>query len=371
MALFLLLSAAFNAYSQIQIQFNGINEYVFNSKQVLNISAINLNSKPIEVYFAGYIKDGRNGRVLDFKTNVVLLGVGGNVFNTMSLGFAELNYSNFDILEFEEKSGLFPFGRYSICVFSRCLGADCGGLGADAGNMEGMECVNVLVENPTPLMLSYPENESEIEVSRPLFSWIPPSPVAASAGLNYRLRLVEVLEGQNKADALNINRPLIDLSGVERPTLMFPLDVADLEKGKWYAWQVEAFVGNTYVAKSEQWKFKVKKEEEVVDEPIVFELKQELYNEIYLVKGDSLKLKYLEQYHLGKNLDFKFSIIGENGFKIEKNKIDNTILKEGLNEYTIYLRYPGLNLNNGVYLFIIENLKKEKWYFRFKLISSN
>lgn len=372
LALILLISVFFqDAFSQIQIQFNNVNEYVFNTKQVLNLSVSNLNQKPLEVYFQGYIKDGRSQRVVDFKTNAVVLNIGTNIFSPMTLNFSELNYSNFDISEIEEKSGLYPYGNYVICVQAKCVTNDCSGVGSTGASLENIECINVNIENPTPLILTHPENESEIEETKPLYSWIPPSPVASSSNLNYTMRLVELLEGQSKADALSMNRPLIEMSGIERPSLMHPFDLPELEKGKWYAWQVEAFVGNTPIAKSEQWKFKVKKEEMKKEVPIVFELKSELFNEFYIVNSDSIKIKYLEQYNFSKNSNFKFSVIGENGFKIEKNGFEHSIIKEGVSEYIIFLRYPGLNLKDGFYLFILENHKKEKWYLRFKLVSNN
>jgi hypothetical protein len=125
--------------------------------------------------------------------------------------------------------------------------------------MEQAKCTQLHLENPTPLILATPYNEAEIEETRPLFSWIPPSPVAGSANLNFSMVLVESMEGQNKSDALSMNRPLIEMEGLQNPALVFPPDLPELEQGKEYAWQVEAYVGKMPIAKSEQWKFKIRK----------------------------------------------------------------------------------------------------------------
>lgn len=323
LALILLISVFFqDAFSQIQIQFNNVNEYVFNTKQVLNLSVSNLNQKPLEVYFQGYIKDGISQRVVDFKTNAVILNIGTNIFSPMTLNFSELNYSNFDISEIEEKSGLYPYGNYVICVQAKCVTNDCSGVGSTGASLENIECINVNIENPTPLILTHPENESEIEETKPLYSWIPPSPVASSSNLNYTMRLVEILEGQSKADALSMNRPLIEMSGIERPTLMHPFDVPELEKGKWYAWQVEAFVGNTPIAKSEQWKFKVKKDSIDIDlipkEQSFIEIKNQKGESIFYAVGE-LKLRHIVRLENGYvNLEV-FDNKG-NKIKIQNNK---------------------------------------------------
>ncbi len=347
-----------NAFSQIQIQFNNVNEYVFNTKQVLNLSVSNLNQKPLEVYFQGYIKDGRSQRVVDFKTNAVVLNIGTNIFSPMTLNFSELNYFNFDISEIEEKSGLYPYGNYVICVQAKCVTNDCSGVGSSGASLENIECINVNIENPTPLILTHPENESEIEETKPLYSWIPPSPVASSSNLNYTMRLVEILEGQSKADALSMNRPLIELSGIERPSLMHPFDVPELEKGKWYAWQVEAFVGNTPIAKSEQWKFKVKKEEEKKEKPSYVILKTNDYN-IYNVRN-SLNLTYIESY-LPQTLNFNiYSIDG----KLVYTDSSKYSTERGENSYELLIN--NLNLQKGVmYELKVTNQKNEIYSLKF------
>ncbi len=355
LALFLVMCVfATNLKSQINIQFNNINEYLFNTKQVLNLSVINLNTKPVDVYFIGFIKDGQSQRVVEFKTNTTTLNQGNNLLNSMNFDFSELNYLNPDILEIEEKSGSYPYGLYSICIQVRCATSDCNGLGATASSSEEITCINVNIENPTPLILAHPEDESEIEETKPLYTWIPPSPVARSSNLNYTMRLVEMMEGQNKSDALTMNRPIIEMSGIGQPSLMHPLDVPELEKGKWYAWQVEAFVGNTPIAQSEQWKFKVKKEEKKVEKPSYVILKTDDQN-IYNVR-EILNITYIESY-IPQNLtiniysndgklvfnnstDFK-TIRGENSFEILLNNLN-------INKKEIYI-LKVLNLNNEIY----------------------
>ena len=357
--------------AQINLEFTSVNEYAFNTKEALNLIVTNGTTKPFNVIFNGRIKDANGQTVVEFKSHEATLNLGATIFSPQNISFSETQYFNNDIAEIEASSGSYPSGNYSICVWATCTTPDCNGTGSDNVSHLEPRCIQIHIENPTPLLLATPENESEIESTRPLYTWIPPSPVAGSANLNYTMILVELLDGQSKADALTQNRPLIELEGIGNPALMHPSDLPELETGKWYAWQVQAYVGKTPIAKSEQWKFKVKKKEKKETTILVYELKQEMYNETYIVRTDSLKLKYLEQYNVGQNNHLKFTIIGENGLKIESLGTDKTIIKEGVGEYTLFLRFPGLNLSDGSYIIVVENLKKEKWYLRFKLEGQN
>jgi RNase P/RNase MRP subunit p29 len=258
--LFALLVIYTKTNGQITIQFNAINEYAFKTREALNFTAINPGTKSFEVEFRGKISSGDGQTVVEFKTNPAMINPGANMVSPVTVSLREQLYYNNDIAEIEGKTGTYPSGNYTICIWSACIVQDCNGAGQTTGSVETPECIRIHVENPTPLLLAYPENDSEIEETRPMFTWIPPAPVAGSASLNYTMTLVEVLEGQNKSDALTMNRPLVDMQGVANPMLMYPSDLPALEAGKTYAWQVEAFVGRTSIAKSEQWKFKIKKD---------------------------------------------------------------------------------------------------------------
>ncbi len=320
----ILLFVAKNANAQLSMQFNAVNEYVFNSKEALNFTAINSSSQSFEVLFVGSIKKSNGEVVCEFKTNPVWLQTGANIFTPLTLSLAEISYSNNDILEIETKTGQYPSGNYVICIIPQCVNADCNGLGSSAANMEPI-CTSIQTENPTPLILVNPENESEIEETRPLMMWIPPSPVAGSANLNYTLILVEMLDGQNKADALNQNRPLIEMEGIGNPALLFPSDIPELEKGKWYAWQVQAYVGKTPIAKSEQWKFKVKKDsidlKKVPKELSYIEIKGQSGASVFYAVGQ-LKLRHVVRLTTGS---IQLIIKDKNGKQMELEQPQFTI----------------------------------------------
>ncbi len=308
--------------AQINLEFTSINEYAFNTKEALNLIVTNGTTKPFNVIFNGRIKDASGQTVVEFKSHEATLSLGATIFSPQNISFSETQYYNNDIAEIEASSGSYPSGNYSICVWATCTTPDCNGTGSDNVSHLEPKCIQIHIENPTPLLLATPESEAEIESTRPLYNWIPPSPVAGSASLNYTMILVELLDGQSKADALTQNRPLIELEGIGNPALMHPSDIPELEKGKWYAWQVQAYVGKTPIAKSEQWKFKVKKDsidlKKIPKELSYIEIKGQTGESFFYAVGQ-LKLRHVVRFENGIiNLIIK----DKNGKVI---KIDNPI----------------------------------------------
>lgn len=359
--------------AQLNIQFNVINEYAFNTREAVNFTAINSTAKSFEIEFNGKILGPDGQTVVEFKTNSTMLNPGSNMFNSMNLGIKSQLYFNQDIAEIEVKTGNYPSGNYTICIWSNCLVPDCNGAGQYAGSVETPFCTQIHIENPTPLILAFPENESEIEEQRPLYTWIPPAPVAGSTSLNYTMTLVEILEGQSKADALAMNRPLIEMQGIDNPLLMHPLDIDELEKGKTYAWQVEAFVGRTSIAKSEQWKFKVKKEIPKKVAKVSLTMKSNKAVFAYEVKPcDSISLVFEQNYNIDLKADWNISMKNEfTGENIDVSRLQVNKTYIGLNEI---LLIPFENVDiiyNSYYLIELRNLKNEKFYIRIIFTKQN
>jgi hypothetical protein len=315
--LFSLVFSQFNLNAQVTLNFNNINEFIFNSREALNFTAINSNPKSFQIKIKGKITDGNGQSIAEFVSTPVMLQTGANVFGRMNIDFQEINYLNADIAEIELKTGTYPSGQYRICIWSTCVTADCDGAGEYAGSIENPVCVQVNVENPTPLLLSYPGDNSEIEETRPVYTWIPPAPVSGIGGLNYKMVLVEMMDGQSKSDALAMNRALIEAEGLPNSVFSHPADINALEEGKWYAWQVQAYVGSTYIASSEQWKFKVKKDtidyKKLPNNLSYIDISKQNGSSIYYAIG-VLKLKYLVRLETG---NVNLVITNTNGESIE------------------------------------------------------
>jgi hypothetical protein len=366
--LFSLIFSQFNLNAQVTLNFNSINEFIFNSREALNFTVINSNPKSFQIKIKGKITDGKGQSIAEFVSTPVLLQTGANVFGRMNIDFQEINYFNADIAEIELKTGTYPSGQYRICIWSTCVTADCAGAGEYAGSIENPVCVQVNVENPTPLLLSYPGDNSEIEETRPVYTWIPPAPVSGIGGLNYKMVLVEMMEGQSKSDALAMNRALIEAEGLPNSVFSHPADISALEEGKWYAWQVQAYVGSTYIASSEQWKFKVKKEEPKKLGKSILTMKSNINVTPYTInQEDTLVLLYEQNYNHENKAKWNITLIDEytsESINVTLNII--TDLHTGLKGIELS---PLLSLGlekNKIYRIQLKNLKGETYYVKFK-----
>jgi hypothetical protein len=368
--LFILLHIGF-LKAQVQVELGPLNEYVFSTKEALNLVLVNNNAKAFPVYVQGKITDASGELVAEFKSAEVFLNIGANIITPMNTSMSDVNFHNSDIAEIEQRSGTYPSGNYQVCVWLTCVTDDCSGAGRNAVGMEQAKCMPVHIENPTPLILATPENDSEIEEKRPLFTWIPPSPVAGSSGLNYTMVLVEMLEGQNKADALSQNRPLIEAEGVGNPALIFPSDLPELETGKTYAWQVQAFVGKTPIAKSEQWKFKIKKEErkKIVINQAVF-LKSSVDPYLHNKQSDTLYLGL-------KNIPYeimdkgKISIIIKNNTGKIVSRLNWDILQDNASKGYQLLKIPYDQIlpefDQGIYILEVLLMNSDERFLKLRI----
>lgn len=363
--------------SQVIINFHSINEYMFKTKEALNFTAINSSLKSVEVNFYGKITNQDGESIVEFKTESFVLNPGSNFITPMTISMRDVNYYINDIAEIEEKTGTYPSGNYFICVWTNCANHDCNGSGAEIGRTEQPVCVKMHIENPTPLLLSYPEENSEIIETRPIYTWIPPGPIASSSELNYLMRLVEVNEGQTPSDALLINRPLIEIEGLAQNSMMHPNDIASLEPGNTYAWQIQAFIGKTYFAKSEQWKFKVKKEVVVKDTIKYIKVVGGFDAAEYSVSEDGyLYFVFKDQkpnYTLDcKLLDSKMKSVqvavfeqGNYDTVLRKEVFSSVITYSGENKYRVNAGL--LKLPSGFYFIEIISSRKDKLYIKFKI----
>ncbi len=323
--------------SQVIINFNSINEYMFKTKEALNFTAINSSLKPVEVNFYGKITNQDGESIVEFKTEPFLLNPGSNFITPMTVSIRDVNYYINDIAEIEEKTGTYPSGNYFVCVWTNCATPDCNGSGSEIGRTEQPVCVKIHIENPTPLLLSYPEDNSEILETRPIYTWIPPGPIASSANLNYSFNLVQINDGQTKQDALALNRPLIKLDGLGSPMLVHSYDLPALEEGKSYAWQIVAFVGKSYFASSEQWKFRVKKDTinfKLIPKNLSYiEITGQTGNAMYYAV-DFLKIKNEVRFKSG-TIVLSFKDKSGNSIKINNS---NFVIKPGDNRLDLNLK---------------------------------
>lgn len=249
LVLFLLLNATYSA-AQFNLIQKPVNPFRFGLNNLWDINIV--SSASVDVYLEVRISKNGIGPILTSSSSNFALAVGMNSLGSGNMTSKSLNYLNGDIRSWIESHQTLPPGRYNICYQVKCATPNCGGTSIGPDNQQ---CFEFVLENPSPLLLNFPQDESVISITRPLLTWIPPSPV--SNEVTYTLRLVKKQEKQSSQDAIQRNIPLIERSGISGNTLSFPPDVEELVKGETYAWEVHAVLLNEKIAQSQVWEFTI------------------------------------------------------------------------------------------------------------------
>jgi len=160
------------------------------------------------------------------------------------------------------------------------------GIAQDANNNSSSHKLNEkAIKSMLPPQLSYPANESVIDIQYPVLIWIPPRPIEGML-VTYNLRLVEILKGQSLAEALLQNPPLLDLSGLSNTFLNYPVDATPLRADAHYAWQVSASSGGQSLGVTDMWSFTVKKDNDKKDDNVEYPVATKVAKErFYLTDG--------------------------------------------------------------------------------------
>jgi hypothetical protein len=133
------------------------------------------------------------------------------------------------------RTGRLPEGDYRACVVA-----------TDGGGFVLAEtCAEFSIVYPDPPLLVAPQDGAQLTAANPIFQWTPLQ-VPVGYGLQYVLRIAEVLATQTPDEALTANIPLYENVDVRAPNLEYPISARPLEAGKTYAWRVQALDQHGY-----------------------------------------------------------------------------------------------------------------------------
>ena len=154
-------------------------------------------------------------------------------------------------------------GNYSICIKVKDY---------NTGNLIAESCSSIYITYCEPPQIFSPLNNSIETAKTPqniLISWTPTTP--AVLGVNYRLRILKLMNGISATDALNYNTQVIfEKSDINRTS--YPLDLASgvkLDTGSVYVMQVTASSSNALIkngGKSEPVQFMYKGQNSIATE---------------------------------------------------------------------------------------------------------
>lgn len=328
--------------------------------QLWNAILVNTGNSTVSIKINLLLTDLGNGQqVLSATSSTFSLPQGSTNITAehlLPISYTVLNNAfNID----QSLSDFIPIGSYSICY--QVLEQK-----TDAFEEVSEECESVTVEPLSPPILTTPDDEGEIEESRPLFTWTPPAPLALFSNLTYKYNLVEVLQGQSSSDAIQQNVPILQQNISTNTFFQYPITLTALDTGKNYAWQIIANGNNLPVSNSEIWTFKIKS-------PQVDKLPIQSSNYIKLKQSAEISFTvcfdYLRYEYLNESNDSLVTIlitdISANDLK--PISLEEDLSKVGYGENYMEINLSGMNLKDGhYYLLKLTNGKKENWYTKFQ-----
>jgi hypothetical protein len=171
--------------------------------QLWNLSLINTSAQDLNVRIEMVMTDiSNNQRVLTGTSKLIFLPKGIKQLQLSDVMPITYNPGSPGYAVDPSPDGFLPIGVFNICYTAIKILSD------DVERL-GEECETLEVEPLSPPQLMIPLDEEQIDITRPFFAWIPPSPFNTLNSLLYDWTLVEVQATQSPADALQQNVPIL------------------------------------------------------------------------------------------------------------------------------------------------------------------
>ena len=251
LTIFLLLSVVSLLNAQLSITVPNFSGSLLKPDMLWNVVVINQQED-----FYGTIQ-----LTVNDKENRNLITASSNEFyfphGAKSVFFNNVSPVNYTVNTLGNGNDWLKVGKYFVCYSVNLI----------SHNIKlAQECTELNIEPLSPPMLTEPTDKVSIYENRPVFSWIPPTPIQIFTDLNYEIKVVELNDGQSPIQAINNNSPIYFENGLRQPSKVLPASYPAFEVNHNYVWQVTAYDPN-YSIKSEYWQFKLVKDsvQEILD----------------------------------------------------------------------------------------------------------
>lgn len=334
--------------------------------QLWNLSVVNTSNQTMQCQIELSMTSVTNNqtvltattRVLDFPKGLRQLHAGEVapvIYNILASGY------NVD----GSPEGFLPVGTFQLCY--SVVRVD-----LETSERVAEECETVVVEPISPPQLVSPGDSERVELTRPLFNWLPPSPVQLFNNLVYDFSLVEVQPLQTGAEAIQQNIPLEMGNNLNVSTHPYPASLPELDTSKLYAWQITARSGGSEVAKSEVWTFRVKKNmpDSLKPRPIYYVRMKREADAVFATCYGTLYYEYLNEAN-DRQIPFKVYDLGDAARK--ELLLDSTLIDLHFGQQLGKLDFSQNNILKDKHIYLLEliNSRKEHWYLKFQYRQSN
>ena len=211
------------------------------------------------------------------------------------------------------------------------------------------------IKSMLPPQLSYPANESVIDIKYPVLIWAPPRPINGMM-VTYNLRLVEILKGQTLAEALLQNPAMVNLSGLSNTFLNYPADATPLHMDGHYAWQVAASYGVQSLGVTDMWSFTVKNKEEKKDDDIEYPVAEKVSKARFYVTHGVFHFVYNNK---ANEKVLSYTIKSMDNSVANMKELPPIELQPGMNKLDIDLKQRKELKNNTYYYLEIKDSRRQ------------
>lgn len=204
-------------------------------EDILNVNIENRTEENLNIYLVATITESSLGELIKVSCSDFTLKPGfpefldASEFEPVYVNYTE-EYKN-NVQEIAVTTGSLPAGVYDICITAyKANDIVC-----------GHNCLHQEIAHPSPPELIYPLDQSAVTEDLPVFSWLPPMPLTGE--VNYKIEIVELLDGQIPLEAMESNYPWFSESIPYATSFQYPVGSREFIQGAGYAWRIEANMG--------------------------------------------------------------------------------------------------------------------------------
>lgn len=331
--------------------------------QLWSLSLVNTSAQDLPVRVEMVMTDvSNNQRVLTGTSRLILLPRGVKQLQLSDVMPITYNPGSPGYAVDPSPEGFLPIGLFNICYTVIRVQSD-------EVERLGEECETIEVEPISPPQLMMPLDEEQVEITRPFFAWIPPSPFNTLNSLLFDWVLVEVQATQSPADAIQQNVPVLTRQNISFTNLQYPLSAPELDSSKLYAWRITAKNNMAPIANSEVWSFRVRQvgpDTTLAKGGSVYfaKLKRE-EDAAYTICTGVLRFEYLQELnepHVAIAI-YDISDVGRRQVELDSTTIP---VRFGQNFQQLDLRNNPAMKDKHLYLLKLVNARQEQWFLKFE-----
>ena len=202
--LFLLLSAVGVLNAQIDVTLHKPPSGKLKFEDLWWLDLNNTQNTTYTVYLHAEVTESKTGLIARGNSNEFKLSPGFKRIRKKDIKEVKDVWYHKDYENFITRTGEFPPGRYTVCITV---------IDVNTKRELGKDCYQQEVKPFTPPRLISPEDGSVVKEPYPLFSWTPVMP--SIPDVEYKIRIVEILKGQTKEEAMKSNPPYFEQDGIK------------------------------------------------------------------------------------------------------------------------------------------------------------